>query len=157
MKKLKLYFDASVVNNLIEPEMPAEMEAMLKLWEQIKHGEFDVVLSNVTLNEINAIKNVDKLNHLTDLLAEVSYEIIHTNDEVEHIADLIAKSGVLKEKKQRNDRLHIGCALVGRADVLLSNNFKHIVNAKTIMGVRKIAIVEGYGFIEIFTPQQMFI
>jgi len=155
MKKIKIYFDTTVVNNLDEPSMPEEMAIMQTLWGLIKQGIYDAVLSNVTLNEVNATKDLEKLARLQNYLTEIPYEVIHTDDEIEHIADVIFKSGLLISEKKRNDRLHIGCALVSRADILLSNNFDDIVNAKTIMGVRKIAIVEGYGFIEIFSPKQM--
>jgi predicted nucleic acid-binding protein len=154
MKKFKIYLESSAINNLVEAHMPEEMEYMRSLWEMVKQGEFEIVLSNVTLNEINATKNLEKLNQLQDALTEITYETIHTNEEIEHIADVIAKSGLLSSERKRNDRLHIGCALISRADILLSNNHDDIVSVNTIMGVRKIAIVEGYGFIEIFSPKQ---
>ena len=125
---------------------------MRALWELIKQGEYDVVVSQVTFNEIYDNKNLSKVKTLIEFLNDISYERIDLNDEIEHIAEVIRESGIIPGEKQLNDRRHIGCALVSRADILISNNFKHLVNIQTILGVKKVAIVEGYGFIEIFTP-----
>ena len=65
---------------------------------------------------------------------------------------MVKQSGLITSEKQLNDRRHIGGALVSRADVLVSTNYKDLVNVRTVMGIKKIAIVEGYGFIEIFPP-----
>ena len=155
MKKLKIYLDSCTINNLDEPSEPVKMAEMQAVWELIKEGEYDLVISNVVLNEIIATKDEKRRTLLLSFLSEVTYEFIRTNEEIEHIAEIIANSGMLVAEKHRNDRLHIGCALVARADMLVSNNFDHMVTAKTIMGVRKIAIVEGYGFMEIFSPNMI--
>ena len=72
--------------------------------------------------------------------------------EIEEIAEILKKSGLIPEAKQLNDRRHIGGTLVSRADILVSANYKHLLNIKTIMGVKKVALVEGYGFVEIYPP-----
>ena len=41
---------------------------------------------------------------------------------------------------------------VGDEDCIISWNFKHIVNVKTIRGVRAITNLEGYKMIEIWNP-----
>ena len=151
MKKLKLYLDASAIGYLDEQTNLSEQKDMLSLWEDIKQGKYDVSLSEVTLNEINAIKNVDKVNTLLQYLAEISYETITINDEINKIAALV-KSNQLLSDKHENDRLHIGCAVVAGCDILVSYNFKHLVNVKTIKGVRGIASLSGYNSIDIMTP-----
>ena len=122
------------------------------LWKRLKLGEFDVVLSEVTFNEIHSNLNIDKVRKLSDFLLEIHYERINVDDEVRRIADVLKKTGIIPSDKHQNDRLHIGCALVSGANVLLSMNFKHLVNVQTIMGVKGIATIEGYTSIEIIPP-----
>jgi len=74
------------------------------------------------------------------------------NEQAEHIADLVKQSGLLTPDKQENDRLHIGCAVISESDVLVSLNFKHLVNVRTINRVREITIAEGYKNILIMPP-----
>ena len=63
MKKLKLYLDTNIIGNLDEQGNPKEMAEAHTLWDMIRAGEFDVVISEVTLDEITANKNIDKLKH----------------------------------------------------------------------------------------------
>ena len=155
MKKIKLYLDTSVIGNLDEQSSPQDMAEAHALWDLIKQGEFDVVISEVTLNEITANKNLDKVRTLLAYINEITYESVSLDDEINHIADLVKQAGMIAADKHINDRRHIGCALVARADILVSTNYDDLVNMGTILGVRKIAMVEGYGFIEIFTPRMV--
>ena len=152
MKKLKLYLDTNIIGNIDEHGDPKSMSEAHALWDMIKAGEFDVVISEVTLIEISDNKNLEKVDILYSYLSEIFFEHIPMNDEIEHIAEIIKNSGLIVEDKQLNDRRHIGGTLVSRADILVSANYKHLVNVKTIMGVKKIALVEGYGFVEIYPP-----
>ena len=152
MKKLKLYFDTNVVGYLDEPTSPKEMAETHDLWDRIKNDEFEIILSEVTLDEINAIKNQDKLRKLTGFLEEIKYSRIDVNDEIIRLADLIKSTGILISDNEENDRKHIGCALFAGADVLISFNFKHVVNITTIREVKAIAIREGYKMVDIISP-----
>jgi len=117
-----------------------------------KLGEFDVVPSEVTFNEMHSNLNIDKIRKLSDFLLEIPYERINVDDEVRRIADVLRKTGIIPLDKRQNDRLHIGYALVSGANILLSMNFKHLVNVQTIMVVKGIATIEWYASIEIIHP-----
>jgi len=108
------------------------------------------------LKEINAIRDVEKLNTLLQHLSEITYETINADDEVEKIAELVKTTGLLVPEKCENDRLHIGCAVVHGYDILVSYNFNHLANVKTIRGVRGISNLCGYGNIDIM-PASMLI
>ena len=145
MKKLRIYLDTSAIGYLDEQTSPTEMNDMQVLWDEIKHDKYDVVLSEVTLVELNAIKNEEKVEILTDFLSEIHYELIEVNDEVEAVATLVKSTGLLISDKHQNDRLHIGCAITSGCDVLVSYNFKNLANIRVIKGVRGISILSGYG------------
>ena len=155
MKKIKLYLDASAIGYLDEKTSPKDMSDMLLLWEQIKQGKYDVALSEVTLNEIHANKNTEKVNTLVQFLAEIQFDIIEINEEVQRIAALVKSTELLISDKHQNDRLHIGCAIVHSCDVLVSYNFKHLANVRIVKGVRGIASLSGYGNIDIMPPTML--
>jgi len=156
MKKFKLYLDASAIGYLDEQTSPKEMNDMRLLWNEIKQGKYDVALSEVTKVEINAIKNEEKLETLGRYLNEITYSTIEIDEDVLKIADLVKSNQLLISDKHENDRLHIGCAIVYGCDVLVSYNFKHLVNVRTIKGARAISSLAGYGNIEIM-PAAMLI
>jgi predicted nucleic acid-binding protein len=149
MKRLKIYLDASAIGYLDEQSSPKEMNDMLLLWEDIKQGKFEVALSEVTLNEISANQNADKVQVLVQHLSEITFNTIEINEEIEKIAALVKSNGLLISDKHQNDRLHIGCAVVSGCDVLVSYNFKHLANVRIIKGIRGISSLSGYGNIDI--------
>jgi len=152
LKKLKIYIDTSAIGYLDEQESPNDMKAMLALWQDIKNSKYDVIISELTFKELNDNKNTEKLNLLLGYIAQIEYETIGITAEAEHIANLVRKSELLISDKHQNDRLHIGCAFVTGCDVIVSMNFKHLVNVKTIRGVRAISNIEGYKNIDIIQP-----
>jgi len=156
MKKLKLYLDTSAIGYLDEQSSPKEMNDMLTLWEQIKQGRYYVVLSQITLGELSSNLNTDKVKALFEYLSDISYVTVDVDTEVEKVATLVKTNGLLVSNKCEADRLHIGCAVVHGCDVLVSFNFKHLVNVQTIKGVRAISNLCGYGNIDIM-PAAMLI
>ena len=157
MKKLKIYIDTSAIGYLDENEEKYinDKEAMLALWDSIKNNEFDVAISELTLDELNDNKNMDKLNILMDYLAQIEYDIVETGSIAERIAELVKVNGMLVADKHKNDRLHIGTAIENNCDIIVSMNFKHLVNVTTIRGVRAISNLEGYKNIDIIQPIAM--
>ena len=63
----------------------------------------------------------------------------------------IVDMGILTPKSY-DDCQHIGAVVVNECDYIISWNFKHIVNIKTIHGIRAITNLEGYKNIDIFSP-----
>ena len=157
MKKLKIYIDTSAIGYLNENEEKyiKDKQAMLALWDRIKNNEFDVIISELTLDELNDNKNTDKLKILMDYLAQIEYHIVETGSIAERIAELVKVNGMLIADKHKNDRLHIGTAIENNCDIIVSMNFKHLVNVTTIRGVRAISSLEGYKSIDIIQPIAM--
>ncbi len=55
-------------------------------------------------------------------------------------------------KKSYDDCHHIRAAIISECDFNISENFKHIVNIKTIRGIRAITNLKGHKPIEILNP-----
>lgn len=53
------------------------------------------------------------------------------------------------------DAQHIAIATVARVDVLVSWNFKHIVNLQRIRGYNSVNLRKGYPLLEIRTPREL--
>ena len=58
-------------------------------------------------------------------------------------------------KTSRADCQHIAMATIVKADVLVSWNFKHIVNLERIRGYNGVNLMLGYNQIEIRTPKEI--
>jgi predicted nucleic acid-binding protein len=53
VRKPKLYLDTSVISHLDADDTPEKMEDTLRFWEMLKTNKFHVIISNVTLTELN--------------------------------------------------------------------------------------------------------
>lgn len=150
MQKLKVYLDTSVISHLMQEDVPGKMADTRKLWEMFKNGEYDVYLSTVTLEEVDDCSEPKK-SVLFDFLDEIHYTPIQIDDIMLEVAQEIIDLGILT-KKSFDDCQHIAAAIISGCDCILSWNFKHMVNIKTIRGIRAITTLEGYRPIEILSP-----
>jgi hypothetical protein len=79
---------------------------------------------------------------------------IPDSDEAAELADAYLARGIVGPGG-RSDAFHVALASVGRADVLVSWNFKHIVNLGRIRLFHSVNIERGYPLIEIRTPKEV--
>ena len=150
MRKLKVYLDTSVVSHLFQEDVPEKMADTRQLWEMFKDGQYEVYLSTVTLREIEKCSEPKK-TQLIDRLNEIQFTTLDITDDVVAMAEKIIDMGILTQKSF-DDCQHIGAAIIYGCDCIVSWNFKHIVNIRTIRGVRAITNLEGYKMIEIWNP-----
>lgn len=127
-----------------------KMADTLKLWDMFKDGKYDVYLSTVTLEEVSDCPE-PKRSKMYDYLEQIEYTPIEITDDMSDIAQQIIDMGILT-KKSYDDCQHIAAAVIYGCDCIISWNFKHIVNIKTIRGVRAITNLKGYKYIEILNP-----
>lgn len=150
MRKMKVYLDTSVISYLMQENVPEKMADTKQLWEMFKDGKFDVYLSTVTLREIDKCSEPKK-TQLIDRLNEIQFTTLDITEDITNVARKIIEMGILTQKSF-DDCQHIGAAVVNECDCIISWNFKHIVNVKTIRGVKAITNLEGYKMIEIWNP-----
>jgi predicted nucleic acid-binding protein len=150
VKKLRLYLDTSIISYLDQPDAPERMAETRRLWERIKAGEYDVVISSVVNAEINKCQPA-KRHILNGYLNEITYDTVPVNEKTVEVAERFVNLGILKEKSF-DDCQHIAAAIVSECDAIVSWNFRHIVNANTMRGVKAVTALEGYDDLWIFTP-----
>ena len=95
-----------------------------------------------------------KRNKLYDYLSDIEYTKLEINAEIVELAQKIIDMGILRPKSF-DDCQHIAATVVNDCDCIISWNFKHIVNIKTIRGVKAITNLEGYKGIEIINPSSL--
>ncbi|MBR0039248.1 MAG: PIN domain nuclease [Lachnospiraceae bacterium] len=149
-RKLKVYLDTSVVSYLQQEDVPDRMAETLKLWKKFMTGCYDIYLSSMTTYEIDNCSK-SKKNFLHSKLDEIEYTELGIDRDCLSLARDIIATGILTEKSFE-DSQHIAVAVLNKCDVIVSWNFKHLVNIKTIKGIRKITQLKGYKDIEIITP-----
>ena len=92
-----------------------------------------------------------QLDILLGYLKQVQYHLVHTDEDTVDLAEKFIDFGILK-KKSFDDCQHIAAAILAGCDIITSWNFKHIVNVKTVRGVKTITTLEGYKDLLIYPP-----
>jgi predicted nucleic acid-binding protein len=147
--KQRFYFDTSVFGGVFDKEFD---EPTLQLFERVKLGQIICLFSDLTEGELlDAPENVKK--YFKGLPKE-NLERLVVNDEI-----LTLASKYIKEKvvglTSFGDCVHIATATINKADILVSWNFKHIVNVYRIRGYNSINIRSNYQPLEIRSPKEI--
>jgi predicted nucleic acid-binding protein len=145
----RIYIDTSVFGGYFEPEF--ELWTKI-LFDKIQAGEFKVIISRLTDIELQPAP--EKVRKLANSLPEGVTEFIDISDPVLELADHYIEEKVVG-KTSRSDCIHIALATLHHADVLVSWNFKHIVNIHRIRGYNSVNYKYGYTILEIRTPREI--
>ena len=145
----RLYLDTSVFGGYFEPEF--------KLWtkilfDRIKKGQYKLLLSRVI--DIELTNAPQYVKDLALSIPDKQIEFVETTDEATQLADTYIKENVVSETS-RADCLHIALATLNNADILVSWNFKHIVNVNRIRGYNAVNYRHGHKMLEIRTPREI--
>jgi predicted nucleic acid-binding protein len=148
MRTLKLYIDTSVIGGYFDQKFEDETKA---LFDKVKQSEYSIVLSDLTERELlGAPENVKMLLKNLGIIPE----IVLMTTEVDALAEEYLHEKVVGETS-KDDCLHIALATINKIDILVSWNFKHIVNVKRIRGYNAINIKNGYSVLEIRSPNDL--
>ena len=153
MRKLKLYLDTSIMSHLFALDAPEKMDETKRLWDKLIANEYDIVISPVVAGEIKKCSE-PKQSQMLAMLQSIKFHVLTESDEVKTLAAAYVTGGVLKEKSH-DDCLHIAYAVVSNCDAIVSWNFKHLVNFKTINKVRSVNTIHHYKEIGIVTPTML--
>ena len=147
--KARIYTDTSVVGGCEDHEFA---EHSIRLMESFVRGDRILVLSGLTVQELAAAPRA--VHRRLASVPEAHIESLQLDAESRQLAEDYIDAGVLTTK-MRADAQHIAIASVARVDVLVSWNFKHIVNLQRIHGYNSVNLRMGYPMIEIRSPREV--
>ncbi len=146
----RVYIDTSVFGGYFDEEFS---EDTISFFESVRNGEITLIVSDILEAELLGAP---------DFVKKLFYEM--PNDFIEKVrlskdASILADKYIAAKvvgKTSRADCQHIAIATLCHADVLVSWNFKHIVNLNRIRGYNGINLQNGYQLIEIRTPKEIY-
>ena len=149
LKKLNLYIDTSVIGGYFDVEFEKETKI---LFESVFNNEFHVIYSSITEDEL--IKAPENVRSLLNSIPSENKTRIELTEEAVQLGDTYITENVVG-KTSREDCFHIALATIYKADILVSWNFKHIVNITRIKGYNAVNIKLGYTEIDIRSPKEV--
>ena len=124
----------------------------MQLMSHIRLGIYTGIISSVTEKEL--LPAPEQVRAILDQLDEEDLARVIDSDEIADLAEAYLAEKIVSASF-RNDALHIASATVHQADVLVSWNFRHIVNLRRIELFNAVNIREGYGWLEIRTRREL--
>lgn len=148
-KRLTLYVDTSVIGGYFDIEFQKETQV---LFSNIENQQYDIMYSSVTEEEL--LNAPEQVKNLLNSVPKHLIKKVDLSEEAVQLADTYIAEGVVG-KTSREDCFHIALATINKADILVSWNFKHIVNIFRIRGYNAVNLKLGYTQIDIRSPKEI--
>ncbi len=149
MHKIRVYVDTSVFGGTQDEEFS---EASVRFFERVGEGDYIVLVSGITYAELE--DSPSKIKSVAEDLREGTWEEVRVDDEVRALAEEYIAAEVL-DANSVYDALHVAAATVAEADLILSWNFRHIVNYDRIRKFNAVNLLKGYRTIDIRSPEEV--
>ena len=148
-KPQRIYVDTSVVGGCFDDEFRGYSVA---LFDEARSGQILLVVSDTTLAEISLAPA--RVRNLLAGLPQACIEYFPQCELSEALAGAYIDQAVVPARMLA-DAQHIAVATVARVDVLVSWNFKHIVNLDRIHAFNAVNLRAGYPLLEIRSPREV--
>ena len=144
----RVYIDTSVLGGYFDTEFSKDT---IPFFEKLISKKVEIIVSETLELEIYRAPEfiIDFYESLQNIVK------VELTMEVKNLAEKYIEEKVVG-RTSIADCQHIALATIHIVDVLVSWNFKHIVNLERIRGYNSINIREGYKMIEIRTPKEIF-
>jgi len=145
-----IYVDTSVFGGKFDPEF--------ELWtglffRKIVESDIKLIYSDVAEDEL--IDAPEKVREFVRGIPAKNLLRAELSEEAIFLAEKYLEEKVVG-KSSRADCYHIAIATILKADLLVSWNFKHIVNIHRIHGYNAVNLMNDYQTIEIRNPREVF-
>ena len=149
MVKQRIYIDTSVVGGYQDDEFSDDTK---NLFERIKNEDFNVYLSEISRLEL--LPAPKRVQDVVELIPKSCLNYLEFTEEAKQLAEYYIQEKILGAASL-DDAYHIAIATVNRIEILLSWNFRHIVNLDKIRLFNAINLKNGYPSIEIRSPKEL--
>jgi hypothetical protein len=144
-----VYADCSVFGGTEDDDFA---EASRRFFDLVVEGRYLVLVSQLVLEELE--RAPDKVRGVLAGLPPGSVLEVPVDGEVTELAQAYVDAGVLGSRSLA-DALHVAAATVARADLILSWNFRHLVNFDRVRKFNGVNALNGYPRIEIRSPLEV--
>jgi predicted nucleic acid-binding protein len=148
--RLRVYLDTSVISAYFDERRPERRTDTLVFWQSLDH--FDVYISELTEAELR--ETTDEALRQQMLALVRPFSLLPIDDEMHRLSREYLGRRVFSAATL-TDALHVACAVISRQDVLVSWNFRHLVNRRRRALINQVNIALGYPTIEIVAPPEL--
>ena len=148
--KLKIYMDTSVFSAFFDDRAPDRKTLTEQFWEN--SSVYDIAISSLTIEELRQTSDLQLRSKMESLI--VGLNVIVLTDEMTRLAGKYIAAGAFTTTMY-NDAVHVAAATMTGQDVLVSWNFRHLVNRRRRAVVCAVNAAEGLRVLEILSPPEL--
>lgn len=145
----RIYINNSVIGGYYDDEFLVDTR---QFFDRVRQKDFWVNISEIT--RIELLLAPEKVRNVINLIPPDCLIELEFSDEAKHLGEHYIGERILSEASL-NDAYHIAIATVNRLDVVVSWNFRHIVNLDKIRMFNAANLRLGYPQIDIRTPKEL--
>jgi predicted nucleic acid-binding protein len=146
---VRIYVDTSVFGGCFDTEFETWSVQLIELF---RIGKYKAVISEVSEFELKLAPT--KVKDILNSIPSKNLEIAKLTDESKELAEHYMKEKIVT-RKSLADTQHIAIATIQQVDLLVSWNFKHIVNYDKIRLYNAVNLKYGYKILEIRNPRDL--
>lgn len=148
--KQRIYLDTSVISLYDDPRSPDRRALTREFWRRL--DEFEASISDVTVREIQDTADHARRQQMLRLIEGLPVHPV--TPEAAALARRYLDAGILPQAVP-DDALHVAIAVHSRQNILVSWNFKHLVNEKRRAAIASLNIGLGLPTIAILPPPEL--
>lgn len=149
MRRIRAYVDTSVFGGLHDEEFS---EATQRFFDRVHRGEYVVLVSQLTADELTDAP--PSVQAVLEDLPSACVKRVSVDEESLELAMGYIDAGAIGLANLA-DAIHVAAATVARADLIVSWNFRHLVNVDRIRVYNAVNLMRGYPQIEIHSPLEL--
>jgi predicted nucleic acid-binding protein len=148
--KLRIYLDTSVFSAYEDDRAPERKNLAMEFWRRL--DDFEVSTSEIARQELDTTPELSRRESLIRLLNRVAVHPM--TPEMGALARIYVDGGVFSPTAL-NDALHVAAAVLTRQDILVSWNFRHLVNRRRRALINDLNVRGNLPTIEIVAPPEV--
>lgn len=145
---IRVYADTSVYGGAFDEEYAGPSR---DFFDDVRSGRFTLVLSTAVRDELDGAPAT--VRSLFEEMRVIG-EIVDVSDEAVLLQEAYLAAGIVGPKWE-TDALHVALATTAQVRVVVSWNFRHIVNFQKIPLYNGVNLSRGWGTVAIHTPQEV--
>ena len=154
MRKPSDYVETSVWSHAFADDAPESREATEQFLAQAREGRYDLYVSDVVAGEV-ARASEETARRIRGLIAEFAPILLEFDEDSFQLSEEFLKHAVVPSSKV-DDARHVAVAVTNDLDVLVSWNYRHLVNVRRRDLFHQVSVMNGYYKpLQIITPPEI--
>jgi hypothetical protein len=154
MQTIRVHIETSVWSFAFAQDAPESRADTGVFFDLCRKRSYEPYISDAVLSEIQ-FAPVPLRNRLKGLLRDVGPVLLPWLPEADDLSDAFVRARAVPPSKPQDAR-HVAIAVVHGLDVLVSWNFRHIVNLRREERFNAVALLEGYHHgLRVVSPKEL--